>query len=67
MIVNYAIAFVSAAIAAAVAFAVLPSWGADPALLFLCVVMFVALAAGPGPAVLASVLTFLSLQYPLLS
>ena len=30
-------------------------------------VMFVALAAGPGPAALASVLTFLSLQYPLLS
>ena len=29
--------------------------------------MFVALAAGPGPAALASVLTFLSLQYPLLS
>ena len=35
--------------------------------LFLCVVIFVALAAGPGPAALASVLTFLSLQYPLLS
>ena len=49
------------------AFAVLPSWGANHALLFLCVVMFVALAAGPGPAALACVLTFLSLQYPLLS
>jgi PAS domain S-box-containing protein len=67
MIVNYAIAFVSAAIAAVVAFAVLPSWGADPALLFLCVVVLVVLAAGPGPAALASVLTFLSLQYPLLA
>jgi PAS domain S-box-containing protein len=30
-------------------------------------IMFVALAAGPGPAALAFVLTFLFLQYPLLS
>src|SRR5206468_12926196 len=67
MVVNYAIAFASAAISAVVAFAVLPSWGADHALQFLCVVIFVALAAGPGPAALASVLTFLSLQYLLLS
>src|SRR5258707_7642595 len=67
-ILNYAIAVVSAATSVAVAYAVCPLWGADPALLlFLCVVLFVALAAGPGPAALASVLTFLSLQYPLLS
>ena len=65
---NYAIAVVSAATSVVVAFAVYPLWGADPAaLLFLSVVAFVALAAGPGPAALASVLTFLSLQYPLLS
>jgi PAS domain S-box-containing protein len=65
---NYAIAVVSAAASAAVVFAIYPLWGADPALLlFLCVVAFVALAAGPGPAALASVLTFLSFQYPLLS
>jgi PAS domain-containing protein len=51
-----------------VAVAVYPWWGADPALLlFLCVATFVALVAGPGPAALASVLTFLSLQSPLLS
>jgi PAS domain S-box-containing protein len=51
-----------------VAFAIYPLWGADPALLlFLCVVLIVALAAGPGPAALASLLTFLALQYPLLS
>jgi PAS domain S-box-containing protein len=50
------------------AFAAFPSWGVDPALLlFLCMVVFVALAAGPGPAALASVLTLLSLLYPLLS
>src|SRR4051794_22210810 len=68
MIANYAIAIVSAAMSAVVAFTVLPSWNVDPPLLlFLCTVMFVALIAGPGPAVLASVLTFLSLQYPLLS
>ncbi|MDB5500768.1 MAG: sensor signal transduction histidine kinase [Tardiphaga sp.] len=67
LIVSYAIAFASATISAVAAFAVLPSWGADHAPLFLCVVMFVALVAGPGPAVLASVLTFLSLQYPSLS
>jgi K+-sensing histidine kinase KdpD len=65
---NYAIAVVSAAASAAVVFAIYPLWGADPALLlFLCVVAFVALAAGPGPAALAAVLTFLSFQYPLLS
>jgi PAS domain S-box-containing protein len=68
IILNYAIAVVSVATSAVVAFAVMPSWGADPTLLlFLCVVMLVALTAGPGPAALASVLTFLSLQYPLLS
>ena len=68
IILNYAIAVVSAAISVVVAFAVYPLAGADPAaLLFLSVVTFVALAAGPGPAALASVLTFLSLQYPLLS
>src|SRR4051794_8970890 len=68
MMVNYAIAIVSAAISAVLAFTVLPSWNVDPALLlFLCTVMFVALAVGPGPAALASLLTFLSLQYPLLS
>lgn len=68
MIVNYAIAIVSAAISAVAAFTVFPSWNADPAfLLFLCTVMFVALAAGPGPAALASVLTLVSLQYPLVS
>jgi PAS domain S-box-containing protein len=68
IILNYAIAVVSAAISVAVAFAVYPSWGADPALLlFLSVIMFVALAAGPGPAALTSALTFVSLQYPLLS
>jgi K+-sensing histidine kinase KdpD len=68
IILNYAIAVVSTAISIAVAFAVYPSWGADPApLLFLSVVMFVALASGPGPAALTSVLTFVSLQYPLLS
>src|SRR6266576_3086118 len=68
IILNYAIAVVSVAASAVVAFAVMPSWGADPALLlFLCVVMLVALTAGPGPAALASVLTFLSLQYSLLS
>ena len=68
VILNYAIAVVSAATSAVVAFALYPLWGADAApLLFLPVVMFVALAAGPGPAALTSVLTFLSLQYPLLS
>src|SRR5277367_179551 len=68
IILNYVIAVVSAATAVAVAFAVFPLWGADAALLlFLCVVVFVAWAAGPGPAALASVLTFLSLQYPLVS
>ena len=67
IILNYAIAVVSAAISIVVAFAVYPVWGADPALLFLSVVMFVALVAGPSPAALAAVLTFLSLQYPLLS
>ena len=67
IILNYAIAVVSAAISIVVAFAAYPVWGADPALLFLSVVMFVALVAGPGPAALAAVLTFLSLQYPLLS
>jgi PAS domain S-box-containing protein len=68
IILNYAIAVVSAAISVVVAFAVYPLWGGDPALpLFLSVVVFVALAAGPGPAALASALTFLSLQYPLLS
>ena len=68
IIANFAVAVVSAATSIVVAFAVFPSRGADPALLlFLCVVLFVALAAGPGPAALASVLTFLSLQYPLLS
>jgi PAS domain S-box-containing protein len=67
-ILNYAIAVASAATSIVVAFAVYPLWGADPALLlFLSVVLFVALAAGPGPAALASVLTLLSLQYPLLS
>jgi PAS domain S-box-containing protein len=41
------------------------STGADAALLlYLCAVTFVALAAGPGPAALASVLFFLSLLYP---
>jgi PAS domain S-box-containing protein len=65
---NYAIAVVSAATSVVVAFAAYPPWGADPAaLLFLSMVTFVALVAGPGPAALASVLTFLSLQYPLLS
>ena len=68
IILNYAIAVVSAAISVVVAFAVYPLWGGDPALpLFLSVVVFVALAAGPGPAALASVLTFISLQYPLLA
>ena len=68
IILNYAIAVVSATMSAVVAVAAFPSWGADPALLlFLCMVMFVGLAAGPGPAALASVLTFLSLLYPLLS
>jgi PAS domain S-box-containing protein len=68
IILNYAIAVVSTAMSAAVAFAAFPSWGADPALLlFLCMVLFVALAAGSGPAALASVLTLPSLLYPLLS
>jgi PAS domain-containing protein len=68
IILNYAIAVVSAAISVVVASAIYPFWGADPALpLFLSVVMFVALAAGPGPAALTSVLIFVSLQYPLLS
>ena len=68
VIVDYAIAVVGAAASAAMAFAIYPAWGADPALsLFLSVILLVALAAGPGPAALASVLTFLSLQYPLLS
>src|SRR3984957_12435556 len=68
IILNYAIAVVFAAISVVVVFALYPLWGADAApLLFLCVVMVVAMAAGPGPAALASVLTFLSLQYPLLS
>jgi PAS domain S-box-containing protein len=67
IILNYAIAVVLAAISVAAAFALYPRWGADPALLlFLSVVALVALAAGPGPAALASVLTFLSL-HPLLS
>jgi PAS domain S-box-containing protein len=67
VVLNYAIAVVSAAISVAVAFAIDPSWGADPALpLFLCVVLFVALAAGPSPAALTAVLTFL-FQYLLLS
>jgi PAS domain S-box-containing protein len=68
IILNYVIAAVSATTSVVVAFVLYPSWGADPALLlFLTVVMLVALAAGPGPAALAFVLTFLSLQYPLLS
>src|SRR5580692_7296061 len=67
IILNYAIAVVSVATSVAVAFAIDPLWGADPALpLFFSVIVFVALAAGPGPAALASVLTFVSLQYPLL-
>jgi PAS domain S-box-containing protein len=67
-ILNYAIAVVSAATSIAVVFAVYPPWGTDTALLwFLCVVMVVALAAGPGPAALAAVLTFLFLQYLLLA
>jgi PAS domain S-box-containing protein len=68
IILNYAIAVVSAAASVLVALAADASWGADAALLlFLFVVIFVALAAGPGPAALASVLTLLALQYPLLS
>jgi PAS domain-containing protein len=68
IILNYAIAVVSAATSVVVAFAVYPLWGADLApLLFLFVILFVAVAAGPGPAALAFVLTFLSLQYLLLS
>ena len=68
VILNYAIAVVSAATSIVVAFAVYPSWDADPTLLlFLCVVLFVALVAGPAPAALTSVLTFISLQHPLLS
>ena len=67
IILNYAIAVGSVAISVAAAFALYPLWGADPALLlFLSVVAFIALAAGPGPAALASVLTFLAL-HPLLS
>ena len=67
-ILNYSIAVFSAAAAVAVAFALDPPWGTDHTLiLFLSVVAFVALTAGPGPTGLASVLTFLSLQYPLLS
>ncbi|MGY0569883.1 PAS domain-containing protein [Bradyrhizobium sp. RDM12] len=68
VIVDYAIATVGAATSAALAFAIHRVWGADPALaLFLSVVMLVALAIGPGPAALASVVSFLSLQYPLLA
>jgi PAS domain S-box-containing protein len=68
IILNYAIAVVSVATSVVVAFAIYPLWGADPALLlFLSVVVFVALVAGPGPAALASLLSFVSLQYPLLS
>jgi PAS domain S-box-containing protein len=68
IILNYAIAVASATISVAVAFTVYPLGGADSALLlFLSMIMFVALAAGPGPAALASVLSFVSLQYPLLS
>jgi PAS domain S-box-containing protein len=66
-VLNYSIAVFSAAAAVAVAFSMDPSWGADHTLLFLSAVAFVALAAGPGPAALASVLSFLSVQYPLLS
>src|SRR6202000_2221603 len=65
---NYAIAVVSAAASVVVAFSVYPPWGADPAaLLFLSVVAFLALSAGPGPARLRPLLSFLSLQSPLLS
>jgi PAS domain S-box-containing protein len=61
IIVNYAIAVVSAATSAVVTFALHALWGAEPALsLLLCVVTLVALAAGPGPAALAFALTFLS-------
>lgn len=66
-VLNYSIAVFSAAAAVAGAFSMDPSWGADHTLLFLSAVAFVALAAGPGPAALASVLSFLSVQYPLLS
>lgn len=67
-VLDYAIAVVSTAISAVAVFAMPPLWGADAALvLFLCTVMFVALVAGPGPTALASVLTFLYLQHPLLS
>ena len=51
IILNYTIAVVSTTASAVMAFAAFPSWGVDPALLlFLCMVGFVALAAGPGPA-----------------
>jgi PAS domain S-box-containing protein len=67
LIVNYAIAVVFAATSNVLTFTVFSSWDGDASLaLLLSVIMLVALAAGPGPAALASVLSFLSLQYHLL-
>jgi transposase len=64
IILNYALAVVLAAASEVVAFALFPSWASDAALLLLLsVVMFAGLVAGPGPAALASALTFLFLRY----
>ena len=67
LIGSHAIAVVLAATSVALASEIFSSWVVGPPLLFLCVIMLVALVAGPGPAALTSVLTFLSLQYSVLS
>src|SRR3954468_17198028 len=67
LLVSHAIAIVSAATSVALASEIFSSWVAGPPLLFLCVIMLVALVTGPGPAALTSALTFLSLQYSVLS
>lgn len=65
-ILSYGIAVALVAVSAAVG--MYPTWDADIAIpLFFCVVILIALAAGPRPAILASLLSFLSLAYPLLS
>jgi PAS domain S-box-containing protein len=67
-VADYAIAVVAAATGAALVHGVFSDPAGGPALLFaLCVVMLVALASSPGPAAIASVLSFLSLHWSLVS
>src|ERR1700752_1010362 len=62
--VNYGIAVLSAATAVAGAVAFDRLSGTGPAVsLFLCAIMFVAWASGPGPALLATALTMLAFDW----